>query len=93
MRHIAGNSVCRKFRQTADDGKNYQVKFYNPEAIISVGYRADSERAIEFRRWTTNVLSNFAEKGYILERISNKNQILIRWILKDEISLKPEVQL
>jgi hypothetical protein len=36
------NSVCRNFRQTADDGKNYQVKFYNLEAIISVGYKADS---------------------------------------------------
>jgi len=62
------NSVCRKFRQTADDGKNYQVKFYNLEAIISVGYRADSERAIEFRKWATKVLSNFAKKGYVLDK-------------------------
>ena len=62
------NSVCRKFRHTADDGKNYQVKFYNLEAIISVGYRADSERAIEFRKWATNVLSNFAKKGYVLDK-------------------------
>ena len=62
------NSVCRKFRQTADDGKNYQVKFYNLEAIISVGYRADSQRAIEFRKWATNVLSNFARKGYVLDK-------------------------
>jgi len=61
-------SVCRKFRQTADDGKNYQVKFYNLEAIISVGYRADSERAIEFRKWATKVLSNFAKKGYVLDK-------------------------
>jgi len=62
------NSVCRKFRQTAADGKNYQVKFYNLEAIISVGYRADSQRAIEFRKWATNVLSNFAKKGYVLDK-------------------------
>ena len=62
------NSVCRKFRHTADDGKNYQVKFYNLEAIISVGYRADSQRAIEFRKWATNVLSNFAKKGYVLDK-------------------------
>ena len=62
------NSVCRKFRHTADDGKNYQVKFYNLEAIISVGYRADSQRAIEFRKWATNVLSNFARKGYVLDK-------------------------
>ena len=65
---LVENSVCRKFRQTADDGKNYQVKFYNLEAIISVGYRADSERAIEFRKWATKVLSNFAKKGYVLDK-------------------------
>jgi len=62
------NSVCRKFRHTAEDGKNYQVKFYNLEAIISVGYRADSQRAIEFRKWATKVLSNFAKKGYVLDK-------------------------
>jgi hypothetical protein len=62
------NSVCRKFRHTADDGKNYQVKFYNLETIISVGYRADSQRAIEFRKWATTVLSNFAKKGYVLDK-------------------------
>jgi hypothetical protein len=62
------NSVCRKFRHTANDGKNYQVKFYNLEAIISVGYRADSQRAIEFRQWATKILSNFAKKGYVLDK-------------------------
>jgi len=62
------NSVCRNFRQTADDGKNYQIKFYNLEAIISVGYRTDSQRAIEFRRWATTVLSDFAKKGYVLDK-------------------------
>jgi hypothetical protein len=49
-------SVCRKFRHTAEDGKNYNVNFYSLEAIIAVGYRADSQRAIEFRRWATKVL-------------------------------------
>ncbi len=62
------DSVCRKFRHTADDGKTYQVKFYNLEAIISVGYRADSQRAVEFRKWATNILSNFAKKGYVLDK-------------------------
>jgi hypothetical protein len=62
------NSVCRNFRQTAEDGKNYQVKFYNLDAIISVGYRTDSQRAIEFRKWATHVLGNFAKKGYVLDK-------------------------
>ena len=42
------NSVCRKFRQTASDGKNYEVQFYNLDAIISVGYRVNSVRATQF---------------------------------------------
>ncbi|MDR1679141.1 MAG: virulence RhuM family protein [Prevotellaceae bacterium] len=62
------NSVCRNFRHTAADGKNYQVKFYSLEAIIAVGYRTDSERAIQFRQWATGVLSQFAKKGYVLDK-------------------------
>jgi hypothetical protein len=62
------NSVCRKFRHTADDGKNYQVKHYSLEAIIAVGYRADSQRAIQFRQWATTVLSEFSKKGYVLDK-------------------------
>jgi hypothetical protein len=62
------NSVCRKFLQTATDGKNYQVKYYSLEAIIAVGYRADSQRAIQFRQWATKVLSEFSKKGYLLDK-------------------------
>jgi hypothetical protein len=62
------NSVCRNFRHTAVDGKNYNVKFYSLEAIIAVGYRTDSERAIRFRQWATGVLSQFAKKGYVLDK-------------------------
>jgi hypothetical protein len=61
-------SVCRKFLHTADDGKNYQVNHYSLEAIIAVGYRTDSQRAIQFRQWATNVLSEFSKKGYVLDK-------------------------
>ena len=46
-------AVCRKFRRTAADGKNYTTQFYNLDAIISVGYRANSTRATQFRQWAT----------------------------------------
>jgi len=62
------NAVCRNFRHTATDGKNYQVKHYNLEAIIAVGYRADSQRAIQFRQWATKILSEFSKKGYVLDK-------------------------
>ena len=59
------NSVCRKFRQTASDGKNYNVKYYNLDAVISVGYRVNSVRATQFRQWCTAVLRQFAIRGYV----------------------------
>ena len=62
------NSVSRKFRHTADDGKNYNVKHFSLEAIIAVGYRTDSQRAIQFRQWATKVLSEFSKKGYVLDK-------------------------
>ncbi|MCK4270967.1 MAG: virulence RhuM family protein, partial [Methanogenium sp.] len=45
------DSVIRKFRNTASDGKQYNTKFYNLDAIISVGYRVNSKRATQFRQW------------------------------------------
>jgi|SRR6056297_2979469 len=50
------NSVIRKFRITASDGKRYQTQFYNLDAIISVGYRVNSKKATRFRIWATSVL-------------------------------------
>lgn len=65
---LAEDSVCRKFRQTAADGKNYQVKYYNLDAVISVGYRVNSVRATQFRQWCTNVLRQFAIRGYVIDK-------------------------
>ncbi|HHF7343708.1 TPA: virulence RhuM family protein [Legionella feeleii] len=62
------NSVIRKFRITASDGKNYNTQFYNLDAIISVGYRVNSKRATQFRQWATQVLKEFAIKGFVLDK-------------------------
>jgi len=67
------NSVIRKFRTTAKDGKNYNIQFYNLDAIISVGYRVNSIKATQFRQWATNVLRDFAIKGYVLDRKRMEN--------------------
>ncbi len=47
------NAVIRNFLITAEDGKNYNAKHYNLEIIISLGYRINSEKATNFRRWAT----------------------------------------
>jgi hypothetical protein len=62
------NSVIRKFRVTANDGKNYNTNFYNLDAIISVGYRVNSVRATQFRQWATKILKDFAIKGFVLDK-------------------------
>lgn len=67
------DSVIRKFRTTAADGKNYNTNFYNLDAIISVGYRVNSKRATQFRQWATRVLREFAVKGYVLDRKRMEN--------------------
>lgn len=65
---LVENSVCRNFRLTAADGKSYSTKFYNLEAIISVGYRVNSIRATQFRQWATKVLKTFTVQGYVLDK-------------------------
>lgn len=62
------DSVIRKFRTTASDGKNYETQFYSLDAVISVGYRVNSKRATEFRQWATRVLKEFSVKGFVLDR-------------------------
>ena len=65
---LVEDSVIRKFRITAADGKQYSTLFYNLDAIISVGYRVNSVRATQFRQWATRVLREFAVKGYVLDK-------------------------
>jgi len=72
------NATCRNFRQVQTEGDRdieRDVEFYNLDAIISVGYRVNSQRATQFRMWATKVLKQFAIKGYVLDkkRLENGN--------------------
>lgn len=67
------DSVTEKFSATASDGKNYLTKFYNLDAIISVGYRVNSTRATQFRQWCTFVLRQFAIRGYVIDKKRMEN--------------------
>jgi hypothetical protein len=64
---LDGDSVIRKFRTTASDGKSYDTKFYNLDAIISVGYRVNSKRATQFRKWATLRLREYLIKGFTMD--------------------------
>jgi hypothetical protein len=67
------NSVVRKFRTTAKDGKNYEVNHFNLDVIISVGYRVKSVQGTRFRQWATQRLKEYIVKGFTMddERLKN----------------------
>ena len=67
------SSVSSILEHTAEDGKNYQTKFYNLDAIISVGYRVNSAQATHFRIWATERLKEYIIKGFTMddERLKN----------------------
>lgn len=64
---LAEDSVIRKFRITAADGKNYDTQFYNLDAIIAVGYRVNSLEATRFRIWATKTLREYIIKGFVID--------------------------
>ncbi len=61
------NIVCRKFRRTATDGKSYNMTHYNLDMILTVGYRVNSPRGIQFRKWATTILKEYLIKGFAMD--------------------------
>lgn len=79
------NSVCKEFLHTARDGKNYKTKYYNLDAIIAVGFKVNSKRAIEFRLWAINILKQYSVKGYVLDKERLKNGTFLNENYFDEL--------
>jgi len=80
-------SVCANFAHTAADGKKYQTKFYNLDAIISVGYRVNSTQATHFRIWATERLKEYIIKGFIMddERLKNPQNIFGKDFFEEQL--------
>lgn len=72
------NSVCRKSRHIALNGKSYDTNYYNLDVIISVGYRVKSQRGTQFRIWATNLLKQHLIEGYTIneKRLNEQNDKL-----------------
>ncbi len=60
------NSVVRNFRTTASDGKQYNVKHYNLDMVLAIGYRVRSNVGTNFRKWATSTLKEYVTKGFAL---------------------------
>ena len=89
------NSVIRNFRITAADGKTYDTQHYNLSAIIAVGYKVNSERAVQFRKWATGIIESFTIKGYAMddERLKNDGSILGKKYFEEQLQRIREIRL
>ena len=88
-------SVIRKFRITAADGKNYDTGHYNLAAIIAVGYKVNSERAVQFRKWATTVVKEYTVKGFAMddERLKAGGTILTKQYFEEQLQRVREIRL
>lgn len=89
------SSVIQDFRITAKDGKNYNTKHYNLNAIIAVGYKVNSERAVQFRKWATGIIQEFTIKGFSMddERLKNDGSILGQQYFEEQLQRIREIRL
>lgn len=85
--------VVAKNATTASDGKVYEVAYYNLDMILAIGYRVKSKRAVEFRKWATNVLKQYLLKGYVIDNnrvtISKENFLKLE---TDVQNIKEEIK-
>ena len=88
-------SVIRKFRITAADGKNYDTQHYSLPAIIAVGYKVNSERAVQFRKWATGIIEQFTIKAYVMddERIKAGGSLLTDQYFEEQLQRIREIRI
>lgn len=77
---LTADSVIRKFRITAEDGKSYDTMHYNLQIIIAVGFKVNSERAVQFRKWVNQIAKDYTIQGWVLDsdRLKNGGSILTK---------------
>ena len=94
-REVDENSVIRKFRITAADGKTYNTNHYNLSAIIAVGNKVDSPRAIQFRKWANHIIEEYTVKGFAMddERLKNFGTVLTKDYFKEQLERVREIRL
>lgn len=94
-KELQEDSVIRNFRITAADGKFYNTRHYNLSAIIAVGYKVNSERAVQFRKWAIGVIKEYTIKAYVMddERLKNDGSILGKKYFEEQLERIREIRL
>ena len=92
---LDADSVIQNFRITAADGKSYDTKHYSLKAIIAVGYKVNSERAVQFRKWATTIVESFTIKGFAMddERLKNDGSVLTKQYFEEQLQRIREIRL
>jgi len=92
---LEAEAVIRNFRITASDGKTYDTRHYKLPAIIAVGYKVNSERAVQFRKWATRIIDEFTIKAYVMddERIKSGGSILTDRYFEEQLQRIREIRL
>ena len=92
---IDPEAVIRKFRITAMDGKSYNTNHYNLKAIIAVGNKVDSPKAVQFRKWANNIIEEYTIKGFAMddERLKNGGTILTEKYFEEQLQRIREIRL
>lgn len=87
-------SVIRIFRITAADGKSYDTKHYNLQMIIAVGFKVNSERAVQFRKWINQIAKDYTIKGWVMdeERLKNGGSILTEDYFEEQLERIREIR-
>ena len=89
------DSVIRNFRITAADGKTYNTKHYNLQAIIAVGFKVNNQRAVRFRVWANQIVEQYTVKGWAMdvERLKNGGSILTEKYFDEQLEKIREIRL
>ena len=88
-------SVIKKYLITASDGKNYNTKHYNLQAVIAVGFKIENERAVQFRKWANQIVKDYAIQGWAMdvERLKQGGSILDNDFFERQLEKIREIRL
>lgn len=92
---LSEESVIRKFRITASDGKEYNTNHYSLQAIIAVGFKISNERAVQFRKWANQIVKDYTIQGWVMdeERLKNNGSILTQEYFDHQLEKIREIRL
>jgi len=94
-RELEESSVIKHYLITASDGKNYNTRHYNLQAIIAVGFKIENERAVQFRKWANAIVKDYTIQGWVMdaERLKSGGSILTNEFFERQLEKIREIRL